>query len=179
MVNAASDRPRMQPRALIRDADSLFHLTQILPGDSVAELQAAIAKSYSSKGQEQVERNWQALAPGVNRRVPLQPVTPVSPNRPPVVSDAARRISSKQLCRDWLAGLGDALPVSLCRRTAPGPSSLHPLGETHHRRRVPSGRKRCVLRCICVAACPHGDPAPKWSPRKRWRTPLPACIQWM
>lgn len=46
---------------------AFFHLTQILPGDSaLAELQAAIAKSYSSKGQELVERNWQALAPPVN-----------------------------------------------------------------------------------------------------------------
>jgi pyruvate-ferredoxin/flavodoxin oxidoreductase len=40
-----------------------FHLTNILPGDSaLMELQGAIAKSYSSKGQELVERNWQALA---------------------------------------------------------------------------------------------------------------------
>ncbi len=46
---------------------AFFHLTQILPGDSaLAELQAAIAKSYSSKGQELVERNWQALARPVN-----------------------------------------------------------------------------------------------------------------
>ncbi|MFP1495948.1 2-oxoacid:acceptor oxidoreductase family protein [Escherichia coli] len=42
---------------------AFFHLTQILPGDSaLAELQGAIAKSYSSKGQDLVERNWQALA---------------------------------------------------------------------------------------------------------------------
>ena len=32
---------------------AFFHLTQILPGDSaLAELQGAIAKSYSSKGQD-------------------------------------------------------------------------------------------------------------------------------
>ncbi|MDJ1587270.1 2-oxoacid:acceptor oxidoreductase family protein, partial [Listeria monocytogenes] len=42
---------------------AFFHLTHILPGDSaLVELQGAIAKSYSSKGQDLVERNWQALA---------------------------------------------------------------------------------------------------------------------
>ena len=41
---------------------AFFHLTKILPGDSaLMELQGAIAKSYSSKGQDLVERNWQAL----------------------------------------------------------------------------------------------------------------------
>ncbi len=71
---------------------AFFHLTQILPGDSaLAELQAAIAKSYSSKGQELVERNWQALALARESlaEVPLQSVNASSPNRPPVVSDAA------------------------------------------------------------------------------------------
>ncbi len=39
---------------------AFFHLTHILPGDSaLVELQGAIAKSYSSKGQDLVERNWQ------------------------------------------------------------------------------------------------------------------------
>ncbi len=71
---------------------AFFHLTQILPGDSaLAELQGAIAKSYSSKGQDLVERNWQALALAREsvEEVPLQPVNPHSANRPPVVSDAA------------------------------------------------------------------------------------------
>jgi hypothetical protein len=40
---------------------AFFHLTQILPGDSaLAELQGAIAKSYSSKGQELVEETGSA-----------------------------------------------------------------------------------------------------------------------
>jgi pyruvate-ferredoxin/flavodoxin oxidoreductase len=65
---------------------AFFHLTNILPGDSaLAELQGAIAKSYSSKGQELVERNWQALALARESlsEVPLQQVNAASPNRPP------------------------------------------------------------------------------------------------
>ncbi len=89
-----------------------FHLTQILPGDSaLAELQGAIAKSYSSKGQDLVERNWQALALAREsvEEVPLQPVNPHSANRPPVVSDAAPDFV-KTVTAAMLAGLGDALP---------------------------------------------------------------------
>lgn len=44
---------------------AFFHLTQILPGDTaLAELQGAIAKSYSSKGTEIVERNWRGAGAG-------------------------------------------------------------------------------------------------------------------
>ena len=92
---------------------AFFHLTQILPGDSaLAELQGAIAKSYSSKGQDLVERNWQALALAREsvEEVPLQPVNPHSANRPPVVSDAAPDFV-KTVTAAMLARLGDALPV--------------------------------------------------------------------
>ncbi|VFS92666.1 pyruvate:ferredoxin (flavodoxin) oxidoreductase [Raoultella planticola] len=64
---------------------AFFHLTQILPGDSaLAELQGAIAKSYSSKGQDLVERNWQALALARESlaEVPLRPVDASSPEPP-------------------------------------------------------------------------------------------------
>ncbi|WP_313017478.1 pyruvate:ferredoxin (flavodoxin) oxidoreductase, partial [Atlantibacter hermannii] len=66
---------------------AFFHLTGILPGDSaLQQLQGAIAKSYSSKGQELVERNWQALALARESlfAVPLQPVDSQSACRPPV-----------------------------------------------------------------------------------------------
>ncbi|MBB1214051.1 2-oxoacid:acceptor oxidoreductase family protein, partial [Klebsiella pneumoniae] len=63
---------------------AFFHLTQILPSDvALQQLQDAIARSYSSKGQEIVERNWQAL--GATRaaltEIPLQPVDASSPMR--------------------------------------------------------------------------------------------------
>ncbi len=131
---------------------AFFHLTQILPGDSaLAELQGAIAKSYSSKGQDLVERNWQALALAresveevplqpVNphslalaresvEEVPLQPVNPHSANRPPVVSDAAPDFV-KTVTAAMLAGLGDALPVS-----ALPPDGTWPMGTTRWEKR--------------------------------------------
>ncbi len=137
---------------------AFFHLTQILPGDSaLAELQAAIAKSYSSKGQELVERNWQALALARESlaEVPLQPVNASSPNRPPVVSDAAPDFV-KTVTAAMLAGLGDALPVS-----ALPPDGTWPMGTTRWEKRniaeeITIWKEALCTQCNhCVAACPH------------------------
>ena len=137
---------------------AFFHLTQILPGDSaLAELQGAIAKSYSSKGQELVERNWQALALARESlaEVPLQQVDANSPNRPPVVSDAAPDFV-KTVTAAMLAGLGDALPVS-----ALPPDGTWPMGTTRWEKRniaeeIPIWKEELCTQCNhCVAACPH------------------------
>ncbi|VDZ73731.1 pyruvate-flavodoxin oxidoreductase [Atlantibacter hermannii] len=111
---------------------AFFHLTGILPGDSaLQQLQGAIAKSYSSKGQELVERNWQALALARESlfAVPLQPVNSQSACRPPVVADAAPDFV-KTVTAAMLAGLGDALPVS-----ALPPDGTWPLGTTRWEKR--------------------------------------------
>ncbi|KAE9798358.1 pyruvate:ferredoxin (flavodoxin) oxidoreductase, partial [Escherichia coli] len=137
---------------------AFFHLTQILPGDSaLAELQGAIAKSYSSKGQDLVERNWQALALARESvaEVALQPVDPHSANRPPVVSDAAPDFV-KTVTAAMLAGLGDALPVS-----ALPPDGTWPMGTTRWEKRniaeeIPIWKEELCTQCNhCVAACPH------------------------
>lgn len=124
---------------------AFFHLTQILPGDSaLVELQGAIAKSYSSKGQDLVERNWQALALARESvaEVALQPVDPHSANRPPVVSDAAPDFV-KTVTAAMLAGLGDALPVSALPPDGTA-NGHHALGKTQYRRRDPHLEGRAV-----------------------------------
>ncbi len=138
---------------------AFFHLTNILPGDSaLEELQGAIAQSYSSKGQELVERNWQALAlPRAPRcsRSRCSRSTPASPNRPPVVSDAAPDFV-KTVTAAMLAGLGDALPVS-----ALPPDGTWPVGTTRWEKRniaeeIPIWKEELCTQCNhCVAACPH------------------------
>lgn len=161
---------------------AFFHLTQILPGDSaLAELQGAIAKSYSSKGQDLVERNWQALALARKyvEEVPLQPVNPYSANRPPVVSDAAPDFV-KTVTAAMLAGLGDALPVS-----ALPPDGTWPMGTTRWEnaispKRSPSGKRNSVPNVTTASPPAHTQLfAQKWYRLKRWKTPLLACIRWM
>ncbi|WP_284972747.1 pyruvate:ferredoxin (flavodoxin) oxidoreductase [Atlantibacter hermannii] len=137
---------------------AFFHLTGILPGDSaLQQLQGAIAKSYSSKGQELVEGNWQALALARESlfAVPLQPVNSQSACRPPVVADAAPDFV-KTVTAAMLAGLGDALPVS-----ALPPDGTWPLGTTRWEKRniaeeIPIWKPELCTQCNhCVAACPH------------------------
>ncbi|MRT11877.1 pyruvate:ferredoxin (flavodoxin) oxidoreductase [Enterobacteriaceae bacterium RIT711] len=160
VVNAAKIARECQLGARINTVMQMafFHLTNILPGDSaLAELQGAIAKSYSSKGQELVERNWQALALARESlaEVTLQEVNETSPMRPPVVSDAAPDFV-KTVTAAMLAGLGDALPVS-----ALPPDGTWPMGTTQWEKRniaeeIPIWKPDICTQCNhCVAACPH------------------------
>ncbi|CAI0794471.1 pyruvate:ferredoxin (flavodoxin) oxidoreductase [Serratia quinivorans] len=137
---------------------AFFHLTQILPSDvALQQLQGAIARSYSSKGQDIVERNWQALAATLDAliEIPLQPIDDNSPMRPPVVSDAAPDFV-KTVTAAMLAGLGDALPVS-----AFPPDGTWPVGTTQWEKRniaeaIPIWQPDLCTQCNhCVAACPH------------------------
>lgn len=137
---------------------AFFQLSGILPPDvAFNALQQAVAKSYSSKGQELVERNWQALAATREAlfNVPLQPVDGASPLRPPVVSDAAPDFV-KVVTAAMLAGLGDALPVS-----ALPPDGSWPMGTTRWEKRniaeeIPLWQPSLCTQCNhCVAACPH------------------------
>jgi len=160
VINAAKIARDCQLGARINTVMQMafFQLSQILSGDSaLIELQNAIARSYSSKGQQLVERNWQALAVAQQaiQHVPLQPVDANSPLRPPVVSDAAPDFV-KTVTAAMLAGLGDALPVS-----ALPPDGSWPTGTTRWEKRniaeeVPIWKPELCTQCNhCVAACPH------------------------
>ncbi|MFV0547728.1 MAG: pyruvate:ferredoxin (flavodoxin) oxidoreductase [Limnobaculum xujianqingii] len=137
---------------------AFFHLTQIIPGDvALQQLRDAIAKSYSAKGQDIVENNWQALDATISalEEIPLQAINPQSPMRPPVVSDSAPDFV-KTVTAAMLAGLGDALPVS-----AFPPDGTWPSGTTRWEKRniaeeIPIWEAPLCTQCNhCVAACPH------------------------
>ncbi|WP_411706321.1 pyruvate:ferredoxin (flavodoxin) oxidoreductase [Edaphovirga cremea] len=137
---------------------AFFHLSKILSSDvALQQLQDAIARSYSSKGQDVVVRNWEALGATLTEliEIPLQPVNADSPKRPPIVSDDAPDFV-KTVTATMLAGLGDALPVS-----AFPPDGTWPTGTTRWEKRniaenVPIWKPDLCTQCNhCVAACPH------------------------
>ncbi|SFD00230.1 pyruvate:ferredoxin (flavodoxin) oxidoreductase [Pragia fontium] len=137
---------------------AFFHLTQIIPGDTaLQQLKDAIAKSYSSKGQDIVHNNWQALEATIDalEEIILSPINPSSPMRPPVVSDSAPDFV-KTVTATMLAGLGDSLPVS-----AFPPDGTWPVGTTRWEKRniaedIPIWQAPLCTQCNhCVAACPH------------------------
>ncbi|MRT05517.1 pyruvate:ferredoxin (flavodoxin) oxidoreductase [Ewingella americana] len=160
IINAAKIARECQLGARINTVMQMafFHLTQILPGDqALKELQGAIARSYSSKGEELVMRNWQALGATLEQliEVPLQAIPEKPRKRPPIVSDAAPDFV-KTVTAAMLAGLGDALPVS-----AFPPDGTWPTGTTQWEKRniaeeVPIWQPDLCTQCNhCVAACPH------------------------
>ncbi|QJW55468.1 Pyruvate-flavodoxin oxidoreductase [Serratia plymuthica] len=160
IINAAKLARECQLGARINTVMQMafFQLTQILPGDvALQQLRDAIARSYSSKGQEIVERNWQALDATLDAliEIPLQPINAGSPLRPPIVSDAAPDFV-KTVTAAMLAGLGDALPVS-----AFPPDGTWPVGTTQWEKRniaetIPLWQPDLCTQCNhCVAACPH------------------------
>ncbi|ACS87012.1 pyruvate:ferredoxin (flavodoxin) oxidoreductase [Musicola paradisiaca] len=159
-INAAKIARECQLGARINTVMQMafFHLTDILPGgDAREKLRHAIATSYGSKGQELVERNWRALDATLEAltEVTLAAVNPDSPQRPPVVSDAAPDFV-KTVTAAMLAGLGDSLPVS-----ALPPDGTWPVGTTRWEKRniaeeIPLWKPALCTQCNhCVAACPH------------------------
>ncbi|WHP81968.1 pyruvate:ferredoxin (flavodoxin) oxidoreductase [Edwardsiella anguillarum] len=137
---------------------AFLHLSDLIPnGGALPLLQDAIARSYANKGQEIVERNWQALGAveGALHAVPLRPVDATSPRRPPIVADQAPDFV-KTVTATMLAGLGDNLPVS-----AFPPDGTWPIGTTRWEKRniaeaIPIWQPALCTQCNhCVAACPH------------------------
>ena len=137
---------------------AFFQLTAIIPPAEATELlKQAIATSYGSKGQELVERNWQALAATCEALtpVPLQVLDHRSNQRPPVVSALAPDFV-QTVTAAMLVGLDDSLPVS-----AFPPDGTWPVGTTRWEKRniakeVPIWQADLCTQCnYCVAACPH------------------------
>lgn len=135
-----------------------FALSDILPiGEAVAEIKAAIQKTYARKGADLVEKNWnavdQALAGIREVRVP-DSVTSQN-HRPfpmPVEApDFVRRVSGT-----LLSGRGDDLPVS-----AFPPDGVWPTGTSKWEKRnlaseIPVWDSALCIQCNkCVLVCPH------------------------
>ncbi|MDR7471014.1 MAG: pyruvate:ferredoxin (flavodoxin) oxidoreductase [Armatimonadota bacterium] len=135
-----------------------FAISGVLPREeAIAKIKEAIQKTYGSKGEEVVRRNWQAvdetLAHLHQVQVPAQ-VT-AARRRPPLVPDHApdfvRRVTAA-----LMAGQGDLLPVS-----AFPPDGTWPVGTTRWEKRniaseIPVWDQELCIQCNkCVFVCPH------------------------
>ncbi|MCO5200238.1 MAG: pyruvate:ferredoxin (flavodoxin) oxidoreductase [Chloroflexi bacterium] len=135
-----------------------FAISGVLPADeAIAEIKAAVRKSYHSRGERVIERNFAAIDAALAglREVPLAGRVPEGRSRPPVVPteapDFVQRITAM-----LIAGKGDLLPVS-----AMPVDGTFPTGTARWEKRgiaseIPIWDPTICIECAkCALVCPH------------------------
>ncbi len=135
-----------------------FVLSDILPLDqALAEIKNAIEKSYSRKGADLVQKNWNAVdkaVEGVREVIVPDRVTATRPRPFPIPVEAPEFV--RTVSGTLLAGRGDDLPVS-----AFPPDGVWPTGTSKWEKRnlaqeIPVWDSALCIQCNkCVLVCPH------------------------
>ncbi len=135
-----------------------FAISGVLPKDeAIAAIKKAIKKTYGVKGEQVVQKNFNAVDQSLAHlhEVKLPSAASSKVQRPPVVSDRAPDFVKKVTAR-IMAGEGDALPVS-----AMPDDGTYPLGTTKWEKRnialdIPVWDPATCIQCgKCIAVCPH------------------------
>ncbi len=138
-----------------------FAISDILPKDeAIAQIKAAIKKTYSKKGEEIVKKNYEAVdATLENLHEVAYPLNVTSSfNRlSPVPAQAPEFV--KKFTAEIIAGNGDLLPVSAFKDVVDG---TYPTGTTQYEKRsiateIPVWDENTCIQCgKCSLVCPHG-----------------------
>lgn len=135
-----------------------FALSGVLPKDeAIAAIKASIRKSYGKRGEEVVQKNFEAvdktLANLHEVKVPAT-VTSTRNLRPPVSDDPPEFV--KKVLAKIIAGEGDKLPVS-----ALPDDGTFPVGTAKYEKRnialeIPVWEEEYCIQCNkCALVCPH------------------------
>ncbi len=135
-----------------------FAISGVMDTDAaIAEIKAAVEKTYAKKGQELVRRNLRAIDSTLQNleqvALPDSPIGDASPapGISPKAPDFVQRVTAT-----ILAGKGDALPVS-----AFPVDGTWPLGTSQWEKRniateIPAWDEKLCIQCNkCVLMCPH------------------------
>jgi pyruvate-ferredoxin/flavodoxin oxidoreductase len=135
-----------------------FAISGVLPREeAIAQIKKAIAKTYAKKGNDVVERNFEAVDKTLAALYEVTIPSQVSAERvkPPIVSASAPDFV-KQVTSVMMAGKGDILPVS-----AFPVDGTWPLGTTQYEKRnlaleIPVWDTKICIQCNkCAFVCPH------------------------
>ncbi|MEO5337358.1 MAG: pyruvate:ferredoxin (flavodoxin) oxidoreductase [Magnetospirillum sp. WYHS-4] len=135
-----------------------FAISGVLPRDeAIAQIKKAIKKSYGSKGEKVVERNYAAVDQTIQNLFEVKVPKQATANRdlPPIVSDKAPEFT-RRVQAMMIAGKGDLLPVS-----AFPIDGTWPLGTTKWEKRnlaidIPVWESELCIQCNkCALVCPH------------------------
>ncbi|OGT09247.1 MAG: pyruvate:ferredoxin (flavodoxin) oxidoreductase, partial [Gammaproteobacteria bacterium RBG_16_37_9] len=135
-----------------------FALSNIIPlSDAIAKIKASIKKTYSSKGDAVLQRNYAAVDNTLANltEVKIPPKATSHFDLPPTISNNAPKFMQKVVGK-MLAGRGDELPVSAlpCDGTYPTNSTCWEKRNTSHE--IPIWIPEDCVQCgLCHAVCPH------------------------
>ncbi|MBQ2810751.1 MAG: pyruvate:ferredoxin (flavodoxin) oxidoreductase [Alphaproteobacteria bacterium] len=138
-----------------------FAISNILEKDeAIAQIKAAIKKTYSKKGDEIVLKNFEAVDATLQHLHEVEYPLSVTSNfnrLSAVPADAPEFV--KKFTAEIIAGNGDALPVSAFKDVVDG---TYPTGTTQYEKRtiateIPIWDENTCIQCgKCSLVCPHG-----------------------
>jgi pyruvate-ferredoxin/flavodoxin oxidoreductase len=135
-----------------------FAISGVLPKDeAIAKIKDAINKTYGSKGEEVVQKNFNAVDKAVENlhevEIPSKPTSTIE--LPPVVSDRAPAYV-KEFTADLVAGLGDTVPVSRMPVDGTFETATAKWEKRNIATEVPVWDPDVCIQCgKCVLVCPH------------------------
>ncbi|MDE2581805.1 MAG: pyruvate:ferredoxin (flavodoxin) oxidoreductase [Rhodospirillales bacterium] len=135
-----------------------FAIAGVLPrADAIERIKAAIRKTYGGKGEEVVQRNFQAVDGTLARlaevKVPAS-VTADWDRPPPVPADAPAFV--RNVTAAMLDGRGDEIPVSLMPADGTFPSGTAAYEKRDVAEEVPVWEPAACVQCgQCGFVCPH------------------------
>jgi pyruvate-ferredoxin/flavodoxin oxidoreductase len=136
-----------------------FALSEILPRDeAVAQIKAAIEKTYGKSGRSIVEKNWAAVDAAVDN---LHEIT--VPEEKTEVADAALTLVGadapdfvQKVTSVMMAGKGDLLPVSAMPVDGSFPTDTAKYEKRSVAREIPIWDGDICIQCgLCSFVCPH------------------------
>jgi pyruvate-ferredoxin/flavodoxin oxidoreductase len=147
-----------------------FAISGVLPKDAaIAKIRTAIKKSYASKGDEVVRRNFAAvdLTLAKLHRVSVPGAATSTRKRLPLVPDHAP-LFVRELTARMMAGRGDEIPVSALPIDGTYPSGTSRWEKRNIADEVPLWEPDVCIQCgNCALVCPHGVIRAKFYDEKR------------
>lgn len=135
-----------------------FALSGVLPRDeAIQQIKKAIAKTYESKGQNVVDKNFAAVDAALDHLHKVAVPARVSSTRPmnAVVPDDAPQFI-REVTAQMMRGHGDDLPVSLLPVDGTYPSATARFDKGNVSDRVPEWEPDLCIQCgNCSFVCPH------------------------
>ncbi|HDY65068.1 MAG TPA: pyruvate:ferredoxin (flavodoxin) oxidoreductase, partial [Phycisphaerae bacterium] len=136
----------------------LFHVSGILPRDeAIAKIKETIKQTYGKKGDEIVQKNYNAVDSALAGLVEIDVPDAVSSSivKPPVVPDAAPDFV-KEVTAKIITGQGDMIPVSQMPPDGTWPTATTQWEKRNIALEIPVWDPEVCIQCAkCNIACPH------------------------